>query len=72
MTQPQPDLNLVRGSMLNMDYDYLVMLPSQAPGYRQEDAESYDSTFYSDAMNSVGFEYMDMVDGYLICRVLPG
>lgn len=72
MTQPQPDLNFVRGSMLNMDYDYLVMLPSQAPGYQQEDAESYDASFYTDAMRSVGFEYIDTVDGYLICQVLPG
>ncbi|MGI6057036.1 MAG: hypothetical protein ACOYBD_08670 [Bilifractor sp.] len=71
MILPQPDLSYVRSCMLDWKYDYLVMLPSQAPGYRQEDAESYDSSFYSDALGSAGFEYLENVDGYLICKAIP-
>lgn len=71
MVQPQPDLGYVRSCLLEWKYDYLVMLPSQAPGYRQEDAESYDGAFYTDAMSSAGFKYLETVNGYLICKVIP-
>ncbi len=71
MILPQPDLDYVRSCMLEWNYDYLVMLPSQAPGYRQEDAEGYDSSFYSAALKGAGFEYLETVDGYLLCKVIP-
>ncbi|MGN0361338.1 MAG: hypothetical protein ACI4ET_00705 [Bilifractor sp.] len=70
MTQHRPDLHYVHDRMKDLGYDYLVMLPAQIPQYRPEDAEEYDASFYRDALKKSGFQYLEMVDGYIICQVM--
>jgi len=70
MKEPQPDLHYVHDQMKDLGYEYLVLLPSQIPQYKPENAKGYKASFYMDSLKKAGFQYLENVDGYIICRAI--